>query len=177
MDELNGLGGGVDEISLRGGQWFEADRDRSFLGAHDRLAKCLRRPHPCISRGDPIEHVALFGRAEHQDPAPEIRAKIHQITQVLGRLLTNGGVRMGQVQSFGLREHPMNAGNGNAGARRRITNSLTLVRGDIGDGFGDGERGDLHGVIAGFGGVGEGVVHFPTLENLVADREFHWRGV
>ena len=81
------------------------------------------------------------------------------------------------MQSFGLREHPMNAGNGNAGARRRITNSLTLVRGNPGDGWGDGERGDFDGVITGFGGVGEGVFEFPSLENLVADREFHLRVV
>ena len=84
---------------------------------------------------------------------------------------------MGQVQAFGLREHPMNAGDGHAGARRRVTNCLSLVRRNAGDGFGDGERGDFDGVIAGFGGVGECLFEFPSLENLVADREFHLRGV
>src|SRR5947207_10328105 len=82
---------------------------------------------------------------------------------------------MCQVQSVRLREHPMNSGDGDAGARRRFTDSLTFAGGDVGDIFGDGERGDFHGIVTGPGRVSESVLDFPSPKNLVADGELHGR--
>ena len=82
---------------------------------------------------------------------------------------------MCQVQSVRLRQHPMNSGDGDAGARRRFTDSLTLAGRDVGDVFGDGEWGDFHGIVTSPGRASESVFDFPSLKNLVADGELHGR--
>src|SRR5439155_21855456 len=129
---------------------------------------------PSLPGHDAVRYASLFGRTEHDDLAAQVGAEIDQVAEVLGSSLTHDGIRMRQVQPFGLRQHPVNAGDGDAGARCRVTDSQTLARGDGGDVIGDGEGGDFHGVITAFGGTGEGVFEFPSLENLVADGEFHW---
>src|SRR5207245_9469195 len=115
LDELNGFGGRIDEIGFRGGQRFETDRDSPFFRAHDGLAKRRGRPRPGVPGCDAVQNVALLGRAEDHDLSPEIRAEVHQLAQVSGRLLTDGRARMGQLQAFGLYASPRTAGDGPAG--------------------------------------------------------------
>ncbi len=152
---------------------LETNGDRPNLGLSHGFAKRCRRPFQGVPGRDTIWDVPLFGRSEHHRVAPDIRAEIHQVAQVAGGSLADGGVRMRQVETFGLGQHPVNAGDADAGARRGVANPLTFARGNLGDVFRYGERGDFHRVVTGPGRAGEGVFELPAREDFVADREFH----
>ncbi len=82
-----------------------------------------------------------------------------------------------KVKAFGLGEYPVNAGNRNASSTGSFRDFQPLTGRNIGDIFGEGEGGYLNGVVARRGGVSHGFFKLPTLENFVADSEFHFAGI
>ena len=81
------------------------------------------------------------------------------------------------MQAFGPLQDPVNTGDRDARACRGLANALARRQRNVRDVRSDGERGDFEGVIAGPGGKFRGIFDFPTLEDLVANAEFHRRQV
>lgn len=90
--------------------------------------------------------------------------------------MSNNFVRMREMQSLRLDQHPVDAGDGDAVARGELFDFRALLGRDVVDRFCDGEGRDLHGVVAGFGSEREGVLKCPTLKDFVTDRELHLTG-
>jgi hypothetical protein len=67
----------------------------------------------------------------------------------------------------------MEAADFNAQARRAVAYPLALGRGNLRDRPGQRERGQFDPVIPNAGCILHGRFYFPTLENLVANPEFH----
>ena len=83
------------------------------------------------------------------------------------------GSGRGEVQSFGLREQPVQADDLDA-ARRGLTRKIAaLRRRQVGDAIGEGERGDLEPVVADLADEPADPFERPALELLVARREAH----
>jgi len=123
---------------------------------------------------DPLQNIPLLGRADHDDSATEIGAKIDQSREVFGRSVSYSGVRVIQVEALGFDQHPVDAGNGNPAPGRRLSNPQPFARRDIRHRIRQRKGRDLHAIITQPRGLREDVLDLPVPENFVADGEFHW---
>src|SRR5439155_7324557 len=80
---------------------------------------------------------------------------------------------MGQLHAFGLHQHPMNATDFDPRAFCQVSNISPLTLGNFSHVFGQSEWRNLDGGITALRDVRESVLECPSLEDFIADGEFH----
>src|SRR5947207_7140531 len=96
-NELNGFGRRIDEVRFRRRQWLQANGYTLIRGLAHRMRERLPGPLPCLLLRSALGNIALLGRADHGDFSADVRAKLHQLAQVMGGAVAHRLLAMVEV--------------------------------------------------------------------------------
>ena len=128
---------------------------------------------PGLGGGTAGGNVALLRRAKDEHFAAELGAAVDQIEQVLGGAGADVGVGVVELETFGLRQQPVETDDGKAGALDGAPDAEAVGGGEIGDKVAEGEGRQFEALVAKVGDEGGGLVQGPVFEELVADGVGH----
>src|SRR5579875_191656 len=173
IEDLDGLGTGVDEIGLGRRQGLQAQFDAAVADAVLGTAKGIDGVINRLSAAGSGRDAPLRWGAEHQYSAAEIGTAARQCYQIISSPLANSCIGRRQLQPLRFRQQPVQPQE-----RQPVVLGLTAqfaatLGGHFLDGGRQGKRSDLQALISQFGHETTNALVIPTFERFVANSVAH----